>query len=248
MVENQRGHAARRLGAIPCRLRCSRTRRCSRVRRLALQPAVRLRLVSACRDRLASVLLRPLAVVPALRLDVGRHRSLRLADASLRPLGLLVRRLVLDSGIALGAGLGVVGVRAGLRELVPAGLRQPRGVRAQRQYRSSVLLVHYSPWNYWTVVAAPHFGYGYVHQRVVHVDRVFAAQSRPVFVSRPSAPASRGVAVRERSRPRSRWAGARGSAVTRGARAGTRSTVGPDWPRQQLFPARQQSRGPRGPA
>ncbi len=60
-----------------------------------------------------------------------------------------------------------------------------------RPYYSS----YYSPWNYWTVVAAPHFGYGYVNQRVVHVDRVFAAQNRPVFVSRTSAPAFRGVAV-----------------------------------------------------
>ena len=76
--------------------------------------------------------------VPPVRLDVGGQRSLRMAHASLRSLGLLVRRLVLDSGIALGACLRVVGVRAGLRELVPAGLRQPRGVRAQRQYRSSV--------------------------------------------------------------------------------------------------------------
>jgi hypothetical protein len=89
-----------------------------------------------------------------------------------------------------------------------------------RPYYSS----HYSPWNYWTVVAAPHFGYGYVHQRVVHVDRVFAAQSRPVFVSRPSAPASRGVAVPRGAAPIT-WAGARG--VPSRAGAGTRSTVGP---------------------
>ena len=42
---------------------------------------------------------------------VGADR-VGLADAPLRPLGLLGRRLVLDSGPKLGAGLGVVGVRA----------------------------------------------------------------------------------------------------------------------------------------
>jgi len=73
---------------------------------------------------------------------------------------------------------------------------------------------HYSPWNYWTVVAAPHFGYGYVNQRVIHVDRVFAAQSRPVFVSRQTAPAYRGVAVARGAEP-IRWAGARGDASSR---------------------------------
>jgi hypothetical protein len=67
---------------------------------------------------------------------------------------------------------------------------------------------HYSPWNYWTVVAAPHFGYGYVHQRVIAVDRVFAPESRPVFVARSAAPAYREVAVARNSVP-IRWAGSR---------------------------------------
>ena len=103
---------------------------------------------------------------------------------------------------------------------------------------------HYSPWNDWTVVAAPHFGYGYVHQRVVHVDRVFAAQSRPVFVL---APVRAGVSRASRSRRGAapiRWAGARGVAVTRGRRDAIDRRA--RWTRQQLFPARQQSRGPRG--
>ncbi len=91
-----------------------------------------------------------------------------------------------------------------------------------RPYYSS----HYSPWNYWTVVAAPHFGYGYVHQRVVHVDRVFAAQSRPVFVSRPSAPAYRGVAVPRGAAPIT-WAGARGVPSRAGAGAGRDRPSGP---------------------
>ena len=90
---------------------------------------------------MASLLLRPLDVISALRLDLGRQRSIRVADASLRALGSLVRRVVLDSWPALGSGLRVVGVRAGLCELVPARLRQPRGVRPQRQHRQAVLLV-----------------------------------------------------------------------------------------------------------
>lgn len=53
---------------------------------------------------------------------------------------------------------------------------------------------HYSPWNAWTVVGAPYFGRGFVHQRAVYVDRLSAAQ-RPVFVTRPAAPALRDVAV-----------------------------------------------------
>ena len=91
-----------------------------------------------------------------------------------------------------------------------------------RPYYSS----HYSPWNYWTVVAAPHFGYGYVHQRVVHVDRVFAAQSRPVFVSRPSAPAYRGVAVPRGAAPIT-WAGARGVRHARALAPGRDRPSGP---------------------
>jgi FecR protein len=67
---------------------------------------------------------------------------------------------------------------------------------------------YYSPWNAWTVVATPHFGYGYVHQRVIHVDRVFDARSQPVFVSRASAPAVREVATARASAAPIRWTGA----------------------------------------
>jgi len=67
---------------------------------------------------------------------------------------------------------------------------------------------YHSPWNAWTVVAAPHFGYGYVHQRVIAVDRVFDSRSRPVFVQRSSQPAFRDVAVPRNSVP-IQWAGSR---------------------------------------
>ena len=50
-----------------------------------------------------------------------------MAHASLRPLGILGRRMVLDSGPQLGSRLGVVGLRARLRELVSARLEQPGG-------------------------------------------------------------------------------------------------------------------------
>lgn len=59
---------------------------------------------------------------------------------------------------------------------------------------------HYSPWNAWTVVGAPYFGRGFVHQRAVYVDRLNAAQ-RPVFVARPAAPVVRDVAVPRHAAP-----------------------------------------------
>ncbi|HEY7057243.1 MAG TPA: DUF6600 domain-containing protein [Vicinamibacterales bacterium] len=93
-------------------------------------------------------------------------------------------------------------------------------VSVGRPYYSS----YYSPWNYWTVVAAPHFGYGYVNRRVIQVDRVFAAQSRPVFVTRSSAPAFREAAIPRGAAP-IRWAGAR-AGVSSGV-AVSRSTVVP---------------------
>ncbi len=49
----------------------------------------------------------------------------------LRALGLLRRALVLDSRTQLGAGVGVVGLRAGLRELVSARLEQPADLRRE---------------------------------------------------------------------------------------------------------------------
>ncbi len=82
----------------------------------------RLRLVPARRRRLAAVLARALVVLRELRLVLGRRRPLGVADASLRPLGPQSRALVLDSRSPLGAGVGLLGRRARLRELVPARL------------------------------------------------------------------------------------------------------------------------------
>ena len=99
------------------------------LRVVALRIDVRLRLVSARAGRLAPVLPRPLGEPASVRLDLDRRRSVGLADASLRPLGHLRRRLVLDSRPYLGTGVGVVGLRTRLRELVSARLEQPPGAR-----------------------------------------------------------------------------------------------------------------------
>src|SRR5438876_9828926 len=80
---------------------------------------------------MASVLLRLVVADPLVWLDVGRTRRVGVADASLRPLGLRPQRLVLDPRTHLGSGLGVVVVLERLRELVPARLRQPSGLRGR---------------------------------------------------------------------------------------------------------------------
>ena len=67
----------------------------------------------------------------ALRLDVDCRRPLGLADASLRPLGHLRRVVVLDSRAPLGAGLGVLGLRARLCQLVSARVEQPADLLAR---------------------------------------------------------------------------------------------------------------------
>ena len=72
---------------------------------------------------------RPLGQPAPVRLDLDWRRPLGLADASLRPLGLLRRRRGSGFPGAVGAGVGVVGLRARLRELVPARLEQPPGLR-----------------------------------------------------------------------------------------------------------------------
>src|SRR5262245_8929752 len=85
------------------------------------------------------VLVRPLVVRGALRLVLGWIRSrLGLADAPLRPLGVRREPLVLDSGPVLVAGLGVVGVCAGLCQLVPARFRQPPRRRVHARERATV--------------------------------------------------------------------------------------------------------------
>ena len=82
------------------------------------------------------------AQYPRVRLDLDRRGSFWLANASLRTLGLQVQRVVLDSGALLGARARVVGLRAGICELVSARVQQPAGHRGQYlQRRSGLLLV-----------------------------------------------------------------------------------------------------------
>ena len=62
-------------------------------------------------------------------MDVDRLRPLDVADASLRAMGHVSESVVLDTGELVGAGVGVVGVRARVRQLVPTRLRRPTGGR-----------------------------------------------------------------------------------------------------------------------
>ena len=73
--------------------------------------------------------------VGVVRLDLGRRRPLDLADASLRPLGLSRHRLVLDSRPHWAPAWVSWAIRAGLRELVPARLRQPPASTRSRTSR-----------------------------------------------------------------------------------------------------------------
>ena len=86
--------------------------------------------------------------------------------------GFSARRVVLDSRPNVGSGVGVVGVRARLRELVPARLQQQAGLSfgAAIDYGGR----HYDPWNAWTVVPHRSFGSGYVNVgiNVINVNRI----------------------------------------------------------------------------
>ena len=92
-------------------------------------------LVPVGRSGLASLLLRALGPNAPIRVDVGGCWSLGLADTPLRPMGILVRRLVLDPRTQLGTCLGLLGVRAGLRELVSAWMEQSSGPVVRLQLR-----------------------------------------------------------------------------------------------------------------
>jgi hypothetical protein len=133
MVGGAARRAARRECAVPARHGTVVRGNLCDIRLLAERADLWLRVVSARPPGMASVLLRPLGVVQAVGLDVDRNRSLGMANTPLWPLGLLVRRLVLDSRAHLGTGLGVVGVRARLRQLVPARLEQHAGVLVRRE-------------------------------------------------------------------------------------------------------------------
>ena len=73
---------------------------------------------------MATLFLRPVGELSHVRVDVDRLGRVGLADAPLWALGLFSRPVVLDPRAYLGSGVGVLGVRSGLRELVPAGVGQ----------------------------------------------------------------------------------------------------------------------------
>ena len=76
------------------------------LRLMAVRRLVRLRLVSACRHNVASVLSGPLVVRGCVRVGLGRRRSLVMADSSLRTLGHERESVVLDSRSSLGTSVG----------------------------------------------------------------------------------------------------------------------------------------------
>ena len=84
--------------------------------------------------RLAPVFGGLLAQLSVLGHVLGWRRPVGLADTSLRPLGLLVQpRLVLEARARVGPGVGVVGLFAGVRELVPARPARLPGLRPFRR-------------------------------------------------------------------------------------------------------------------
>ena len=146
-----------------------------------------------------------------IRATAGRGSArirFALADASLRPLGILRGRR--GSGFlrrTWAPGVRVVGVRARLRELVPARLRQPP-IFAIDLYR--VGPGYYSPWRgvdggvvTRTSAARDHW----VNQRAVNWDHVNG--QRPTSRRARRAPASRATWPSPRNSTPIRWAGSR---------------------------------------
>ena len=174
--EARRDSPARRVGGVPARERPDLRVDIQPVRVLAERADLRLRLVSARARRVAALLLRQLDDAAALGLDVDWIGPVGVADAPLRAMGFLGRRVVLDSRPHLGSGVGVVGLRARLRQLVSARVEQPRGVRVQRRHGYGGY--RYNRWNAWTVVPHGGFGRGYVNVNVVnsHAHRRSHAQ------------------------------------------------------------------------
>jgi hypothetical protein len=128
MVGGAARHATRPVGSVPA-TRGQALRLVVRFEWIVAVPGlVRLRLVSASGGGVASVLSRPLASRATVRVDLDRSGSLGLAHASLRALGLLRWVVVLDPRQAVGSGLGLLGLRTWIRQLVSTGLEQPPGV------------------------------------------------------------------------------------------------------------------------
>jgi hypothetical protein len=125
MVGSAPRRAARRFRAVSASRRAFLFRDVRSLRLVAIRTGARVRLVPARGLRMAAVLPRAVGHTASVWVDVDCSRSVGLADASLWTLGLLLWRLVLDSWHAVGRCLGILGVRAELRELVSAWLEQP---------------------------------------------------------------------------------------------------------------------------
>ena len=120
-----------RIEAVPASRGPGVRRRVRSLRIVGHLRAVRPRLVPQGLRGLASLLRRVLAPSRLLRLDLDWVRPVELADPSLRTVGIRHGRLVLDPGAQLGFGVGLVGLRFELRELVPAGLGRSPGLQPQ---------------------------------------------------------------------------------------------------------------------
>ncbi len=183
---------------------------------LAERADLRLRLVSPGARRVAPLLLRQLDDAAALGVDVDWIGSVGVADSPLWAMGFLRRRMVLDPWPHLGPGLGVVGVRARLRQLVSTRMEQPCRVRVQCQVGTAAMATTIG-------MAGPScriggFGHGYVNANVInstHID----VRTRSTFVVRDAAPDVRGYAVPRASAP-IRSVGAPNGAVVNGNTAG----------------------------
>ena len=126
--------AARRLGAVPAGRRAALRAGVRRLRQLALRAGLRLRLVPARRRSAGGRIIAAAGSAcartagPGLPAIPGAGRPITTAaGASRRARGSGF------PGRTLGAGVGVLGLRARLRQLVPARLEQSPDLRAQRE-------------------------------------------------------------------------------------------------------------------
>ena len=140
------------------------------------------------------------ASIRAVRLDVGRRATPGAGRRITTAAGDSRRARWFWIPGALGAGVGVVGVCARLRELVPAWLGQPAGFAINVLYGGG----RYDPWRAGRSVPRRHFGRGYVHHHVGALRPPRRADAR-ILRRRGSAPAS--AATRCRA-PRRRSASA----------------------------------------
>mgnify|MGYP003693567883 CR=1 FL=1 len=158
-----------------------------------------------------------------------------LADASLWALGLFSRPVVLDPRRRLGSGVSVLGVRAGLRELVPAGVGQQsrHRIRARGILRRTLRSVARMDGR-----AAPAIRIQ-ARQQQLHWRNPHRRPYCGAFVVRDTSPAFRGPAVPRDAAP-IYAAGTRRAGVRPGAgdgrfavQGGTDSAISRDGPRRR---------------